>query len=69
MSFHNHDEEFIRRLNNRRGYKLDKKIADAKDEKVRDAILKAKWPKEGMTKEEKLKFLETLTDDLMDGED
>lgn len=69
MSFHNHDEEIIRRLNSRRGDKLDKKAVCTKDEKVKDAILKAKWPKEGMTKGEKLKFLENLTDDLMDGED
>lgn len=65
MSFHNHDEEIIKRLNSRRGDQLDKKAADAKDEKVKDAILKAKWPREGMTREEKLKFLENLTDDLM----
>lgn len=69
MSFHNHDEEIIRRLNSRKGDKLHKKAVCAKDEKVKDAIVKAKWPKEGMTKEEKLKFLENLTDDLMDGED
>jgi len=66
MSFHNHDEEFIKRLNNRRGDKIDKKVADTKDEEVKKAILEVKWPKENMTKEEKLKFLELLTDDLMD---
>jgi len=68
MSFHNHDEEIIKRLNSRKGYKLDKKAAQAKDEKVRDAILKVEWPREGMTREEKLKYLENLTDDLMEDE-
>ncbi len=69
MSFHNHDEEIIKGLKSRTGNKLDKKAAHDKDEKLKDAILKAKWPKEGMTREEKLKFLELLTDDLADLED
>jgi len=61
MSAHNHDEEFIKQTVGRR---LQKKADEIKDEKIRNALLKANIS--GLSKDEANTKLKNIIDDIFD---